>query len=120
MVAGFPNLFLLLGPNTGLGHTSVVLMMESQLQQVVAVLRHMRRAGLSAIEPAPEAQQRFSAYLDAKMAKTVWTSGGCTSWYLDANGHNSTIWPGFATGFRLRLRRFRAADYRPVQVFQEV
>jgi cation diffusion facilitator CzcD-associated flavoprotein CzcO len=120
MVAGFPNLFLLLGPNTGLGHTSVVLMMESQLHQVVAALRHMRRTGVAAIEPDPVAQQRFAEFLDAKMANTVWTSGGCTSWYLDANGHNATIWPGYATGFRLRLRRFRPADYRPVPVLEEV
>jgi cation diffusion facilitator CzcD-associated flavoprotein CzcO len=120
MVAGFPNLFLLLGPNTGLGHTSVVLMMESQLHQILAALRHMRRTGVAAIEPAPEAQERFGAYLDAKLASTVWNSGGCASWYLDANGHNSTIWPGYATGYRLRLRRFRPADYRPVPAMEEV
>jgi cation diffusion facilitator CzcD-associated flavoprotein CzcO len=120
MVAGFPNLFLLLGPNTGLGHTSVVLMIESQLHQIVAALRHMRRAGVAAIEPSPEAQRRFTAHLDAKLAGTVWNSGGCASWYLDAHGRNSTIWPGYATGYRLRLRRFRAADYRPVPVLEGV
>jgi cation diffusion facilitator CzcD-associated flavoprotein CzcO len=120
MVAGFPNLFLLLGPNTGLGHTSVVLMMESQLHQVIAALRHMGRTGVTAIEPDPGAQERFAASVDAKMASTVWTSGGCSSWYLDRDGHNSTIWPGYATGFRLRLRRFRPADYRPVPVLEEV
>ncbi|MBX6355765.1 MAG: NAD(P)/FAD-dependent oxidoreductase [Micromonosporaceae bacterium] len=120
MVAGFPNLFLLLGPNTGLGHTSVVLMIESQLHQVVAALQYMRRTGVPAIEPDPEAQERFAAAVDAKMAGTVWTSGGCTSWYLDRTGHNPTIWPGYATGFRLRLRRFRPEDYRPVPVLQEV
>jgi cation diffusion facilitator CzcD-associated flavoprotein CzcO len=120
MVSGFPNLFLLLGPNTGLGHTSVVLMMESQLHQIIAALRHMRRTGAAAIEPDPAAQERFAAFLDAKMTGTVWTSGGCRSWYLDANGHNATIWPGYATGFWLRLRRFRPADYRPVPVMQEV
>jgi cation diffusion facilitator CzcD-associated flavoprotein CzcO len=113
-VAGFPNLFLLLGPNTGLGHTSVVLMIESQLAHITAALRHLRRTGLAAIEPAPEAQRRYADWVDTKMATTVWSVGGCRSWYLDANGHNSTIWPGFATGFRHRLRRFRAADYRPV------
>jgi cation diffusion facilitator CzcD-associated flavoprotein CzcO len=120
MVAGFPNLFLLLGPNTGLGHTSVVLMMESQLQQVIAALRHMRRTGAAAVEPDPDAQERFAALVDAKMTNTVWTSGGCSSWYLDRDGHNPTIWPGYATGFRLRLRRFRPADYRPVPVLEEV
>ncbi|HET8660118.1 MAG TPA: NAD(P)/FAD-dependent oxidoreductase [Micromonosporaceae bacterium] len=120
MVAGFPNLFLMLGPNTGLGHTSVVLMMESQLHHIVAALRHMRRTGTRAITPTPEAQERFSAYLDAKLAGTVWTSGGCTSWYLDANGHSPGIWPGFATSFRQRLRRFQPADYQSVPVLKEV
>jgi cation diffusion facilitator CzcD-associated flavoprotein CzcO len=115
-VAGFPNLFLLLGPNTGLGHTSVVLMIESQLTHIVAALRHLRRSGLAAIEPVPQAQRRYADRVDAKMASTIWAVGGCRSWYLDANGHNSTIWPGFATTFRLRLRRFRAADYRPAPV----
>lgn len=110
-VAGFPNLFFLLGPNTGLGHTSVVLMAESQLKHVLRALDHMRRTGVTAIEPTEEAQARYVERIDAKMAGTVWARGGCKSWYLDSTGRNSTLWPGFATGFRLRLRRFRPADY---------
>lgn len=111
MVNGFPNLFFLLGPNTGLGHTSVVLMMESQLKQVLKALEHMRRNNIHAIEPTPEAQRRDSADVDRKMEGTVWGTG-CKSWYLDATGRNSTLWPGFATTFRLRLRRFRPSDYQ--------
>lgn len=111
MVAGFPNLFVLLGPNTGLGHTSVVLMIESQLHQVVGALKYLRRTGLPAIEPTAEAQRRYTERVDAKMRGTVWVTGGCASWYLDATGRNSTLWPGFATTFRLRLLRFRLADY---------
>ena len=114
-VAGFPNLFLLLGPNTGLGHTSVVLMLESQLKQVVKALQHMRRHGIAAIEPLAEAQRRDSGRIDRKMAGTVWATG-CKSWYLDSTGRNSTLWPGFATTFRLRLGRFRPADYMRVGV----
>jgi cation diffusion facilitator CzcD-associated flavoprotein CzcO len=113
-VSGFPNLFLLLGPNTGLGHTSAVLMIESQLHQVIAALRHMRRAGLTAIEPSAEAQRRYTERVDAKMAGTVWMTGGCSSWYLDATGRNSTLWPGFVTAYGLRLRRFHAGDYTAV------
>lgn len=120
MVAGFPNLFFLLGPNTGLGHTSVVLMMESQLKQVFKALDYMRSKGLPAIEPTPEAQQRDSAEVDRKMAGTVWATGGCHSWYLDSTGRNSTLWPGFATTFRLRLKRFRPADYQPVGATREL
>lgn len=119
-VSGFPNLFFLLGPNTGLGHTSVVLMMESQLKQVIKALRHMRRYGVEAIEPTPEAQQRDSARVDRKMAGTVWATGGCKSWYLDATGRNSTLWPGFATTFRLRLRRFSPNDYQAVGASREL
>jgi cation diffusion facilitator CzcD-associated flavoprotein CzcO len=119
-VAGFPNLFLLLGPNTGLGHTSVVLMIESQLRHVIAALRHLRRTGVAAMEPAPEVQRRYTERVDARMAHTVWAPGGCRSWYLDATGHNSIIWPGFGTAFRLRLGRFRGSDYRPVPAVDHV
>ncbi len=120
MVSGFPNLFFLLGPNTGLGHTSVVLMAESQLRQVLKALEYMHRKGLTAIEPTPQAQQRDSAAVDRKMAGTVWATGGCSSWYLDATGRNSTLWPGFATTFRLRLSRFRPTDYQPAGVSHEL
>ncbi|MFS8523099.1 MAG: NAD(P)/FAD-dependent oxidoreductase [Micromonosporaceae bacterium] len=109
-VHGFPNLFILLGPNTGLGHTSVVLMVEAQLKQVVKALRHLRRTGGAAIEPTAEAQQRFVERVDRAMRGTVWMSG-CASWYIDGSGRVSAIWPGYATGFRLRLARFRPEDY---------
>ncbi|MGA4727781.1 flavin-containing monooxygenase [Micromonospora taraxaci] len=112
-INGFPNLFFLLGPNTGLGHTSVVLMIEAQLRLVVAALRHMRTTDIQAIEPTAEAQRRWTERIDQKMAGTVWETG-CESWYLDSTGRNTTIWPGFATSFRVRLRRFRPADYQVV------
>ncbi len=111
-VAGFPNLFVLLGPNTGLGHTSVVLMIESQIRYLLGALDYQRRHGIDALEPTPEAQRRWTALVDERMRRTVWVTGGCASWYLDATGRNSTIWPGYATGFRLRLRRFRPTEYR--------
>ncbi|HKT00561.1 MAG TPA: FAD-dependent oxidoreductase [Rugosimonospora sp.] len=110
-VAGFPNFFLLLGPNTGLGHTSVVLMIESQVRYLLAALDHLRRHDEVALEPTPAAQLRDTTRIDAKMRGTVWTTGGCHSWYLDATGRNSTLWPGFATGYRLHLTRFPAADH---------
>jgi cation diffusion facilitator CzcD-associated flavoprotein CzcO len=110
-VHGFPNMFLLLGPNTALGHSSVVLMIEAQIKQILEALQHLRRTGAATIEPTVEAQRRHTKKVDDAMAGTVWTSGGCTSWYLDATGRNSTLWPGYVTGFRLRLARFRASDY---------
>jgi hypothetical protein len=113
-VTGFPNLFLLLGPNTGLGHTSVVLMAEAQLAQVLRALDHMDATGTPAIEPTPAALDAWVEAVDRDMAPTVWATGGCRSWYLDATGRNSTLWPGFVTSYRLRARRFRASDYRAV------
>jgi cation diffusion facilitator CzcD-associated flavoprotein CzcO len=110
-VPGFPNLFILLGPNTGLGHTSVVLMIEGQVGHVLDVLRHQQRSGLSAVEPTAQAQDQWTRRVDRRMANTVWSAGGCRSWYQDATGRNSTLWPGYVTGFRLRLRRFQPTAY---------
>ena len=110
IVHGFPNLFLLLGPNTGLGHNSVVFMMEAQVGLVVAALRHLRDTGAAALEPRAEAQAAFVAEMDARSRGTVWTSGGCRSWYLDATGRNSTLWPGSSSAFARRLARLRPQE----------
>jgi cation diffusion facilitator CzcD-associated flavoprotein CzcO len=111
-VAGFPNLFLLLGPNTGLGHNSVVLMIESQINYLLSALDRLRAAGLRVAEPRPEAQQRFVAAVDRRMASTVWSTGGCQSWYIDVTGRNSTLWPGSTWRFRQRMRRFDIEAYQ--------
>lgn len=111
-VAGFPNLFLLVGPNSGLGHTSIVFVIESQLRYVVDALRHMRRHRLAAVEVRPEAQAAFTARVDAASRSTVWTSGGCASYYLDAEGRNIGLWPGSSWGHRRLLRAFDPAAYR--------
>ncbi|HEX2204695.1 MAG TPA: NAD(P)/FAD-dependent oxidoreductase [Longimicrobium sp.] len=110
-VAGFPNFFILLGPNTGLGHTSVVYMIEAQIEHVLSALGHMRAHGVGAREPREEAQAAFVAGVDARMEGTVWTSGGCASWYLDATGRNSTLWPDFTWRFRRRAARLRPEEY---------
>ena len=110
-VAGFPNLFMLLGPNTGLGHSSVVYMIEAQIEHVLKVLRLMERRGLAAVEPRAEAQRAFVSRVDSRMRGTVWTAGGCASWYLDGTGRNSTLWPDFTWRFHRRVSRLRARDY---------
>ncbi len=115
-VTGFPNLFLLLGPNTGLGHTSVVFMIECQIAHLLAALAHLDRTGTTAVEPTPSAQAGFVAEVDRRMVGTVWVSGGCQSWYLDATGRNSTIWPGQTFTYRRRARRFDPGAYQPVPV----
>jgi len=109
-VAGFPNLFIMIGPNTGLGHTSMVVMIESQLSYILDCLRLMDRRGVGAVEVRPEAQERFNEEVQRRMRRTVWTSG-CASWYLDAGGRNSTLWPGFTWEYRLKTRRFDPANY---------
>jgi cation diffusion facilitator CzcD-associated flavoprotein CzcO len=110
-VNGFPNLFLVTGPNTGLGHTSMVFMIESQIAYVLDCLRYMERNGVDTVEVRPEAQERFNAELERRLDGTVWNSGGCRSWYLDANGRNTTLWPGFTFEFRGRTRRFDHGAY---------
>jgi cation diffusion facilitator CzcD-associated flavoprotein CzcO len=111
MVAGFPNFFFLLGPNTGLGHTSVVFMIESQIEYVLDCLRAMGRAGAAEVEPRAEAQAAFNERVQRQMRGTVWTHGGCRSWYLDRTGRNTTLWPGFTFAFRHELARFTPAEH---------
>ena len=111
MIEGFPNAFTLLGPNTGLGHNSVVFMIESQINLVMDALRHMREHGLGAVEPRREAQDAFRAEMQELTKGTVWVDGGCSSWYLDAQGQNSALWPTFTMPFRLRTKRFKADEY---------
>ncbi len=111
-IAGFPNLFMLLGPNTALGHTSVVVMIEGQIEHVSRLLAERARRGAQTVEPTPQAQDRFVAEVERKSRKTVWVSGGCSSYYLDRNGKNSTIWPGFTVSFLWRTRRLRTGDFR--------
>jgi len=114
-VAGFPNLFLLLGPNTGLGHTSVVLMIEAQIGYVLDAIRLIRREGGVLIEVRPQAQVAFNAEIQARLGPTVWNTGGCRSWYLDRNGRNSTLWPGDTRRFVRLMRRFDPAAYSIVK-----
>ncbi len=110
-VHGFPNLFLVSGPNTGIGHTSQLYMIESQLRHVASTVAHMREHQLAAIEPTAAAQQRWVQDVDARMQRMVWVAGGCRSWYLDATGRNSTLWPDFTFRFRQRVQRFDAAAH---------
>lgn len=108
-VAGFPNLFLVYGPNVNLGHTSMVYMLESQVRYVKQGLERLGRLG--AIEVRPEVVERYNGELQRRLRRSVWNNGGCSSWYLDKNGHNSIQWPGFTFTFRRRTRGFELSDY---------
>jgi cation diffusion facilitator CzcD-associated flavoprotein CzcO len=108
---GFPNLFWITGPNTGLGHNSIVFMIESQLPYLMDAIRTMDRSGANRIEVRAEAQRAYNDRLQRRLPQSVWNSGGCQSWYIDANGNNTTIWPDFTWRFRQENRRFDAASY---------
>jgi cation diffusion facilitator CzcD-associated flavoprotein CzcO len=110
-VAGFPNMFILGGPNTGLGHNSVVFMLEAQIGHVLRCLRLMRRRNAPRIEVSAQVQAAFVKRLDRRMRRTVWLTG-CRSWYLDGNGRNTTLWPGFSFGYWLRTLFVCARHYR--------
>lgn len=111
MVSGFPNAFLLSGPNTGLGHNSVLLMVEAQIDYALAAMNLVDRRGCAALDVRPETQERFGADVQRRLANTVWTTGGCTSWYLDARGVNHSLWPGFSWQYWLRTRRVDRRGY---------
>ena len=110
-VTGFPNLFFITGPNTGLGHTSLVFMIESQIAYVLDAIEGARRHAIDAIEVRAEVQEAFNEDIQRRMGRTVWTTGGCASWYIDSKGRNTTLWPGFTWAFHHRTRRFDPAAY---------
>lgn len=115
-VAGFPNFFMLLGPNTGLGHNSVVLMIEAQADSVGRLLEAIRRRDVPAIDVRADAQRAWCDEVQARLATTVWQLGGCRSWYQDAHGNNTTLWPGTVTEFRQRLAHAGLEDFDEVDL----
>jgi cyclohexanone monooxygenase len=110
-VAGFPNFFLLIGPNIGNGHTSAIVLIEAQMRYIVEALKTMRSRGLGTAEVRREVQDAFNERVQAALAGTVWNAGGCQSYYLDRNGTNSTIYPWTTIDLRRRTARFEADDY---------
>ena len=112
-VAGFPNLFFLMGPNTGLGHNSMVYMIESQISYVLDALKTMTKKRLLSVEVRQRDQDDYNADIQGRMTGTVWSSGGCQSWYIHpVSGKNVTLWPGFTWQFRQQTRRFDVRAYR--------
>ncbi|HTE54795.1 MAG TPA: NAD(P)/FAD-dependent oxidoreductase [Kofleriaceae bacterium] len=109
-VPGFPNFFTLIGPNTGLGHNSIIFMAECQVRYILSCLRAMERRGVCLVEPRAEVTRRYNERLQGRLRRTVWTSG-CKSWYLNQDGVNTTLWPGSTAEFMLRTWRFDPADH---------
>ncbi|MFQ6141738.1 flavin-containing monooxygenase [Streptomyces seoulensis] len=114
--AGFPNWMTIIGPNTGLGNSSMILMIESQLNYMADYLRQLDvLGGRVALDARPSAVNAWNRKVQERMERTVWNTGGCTSWYLDASGRNTTIWPGTTTEFRRATRRVDLAEYEVVR-----
>ncbi len=111
-VAGFPNMLLVIGPNTGLGHSSMVYMIESHLNYLSSALKQMDAHGLATFEVREDKQREYNENVQKKMKHTIWTTGGCASWYLDAHGNNTTLWPSFTFVFRQMTRKFDLSAYR--------
>jgi hypothetical protein len=105
-------MFMLIGPNTGLGHNSIVFMAEAQIRYVLDCLRVTEERDAEVFEVREEAQSEYNKKIQANMKGTVWTAGGCASWYIDATGRNTTLWPDFTWRFWSRTRRFDPAAYR--------
>ncbi len=110
-VAGFPNLFLLYGPNTNLAHNSIVYMLESQYRYLLNALRAMREHRLSRLEVRREVQSAFNEQVQQGLQGSVWNAGRCASWYLDANGENPIMWSGFTFSYRRLASRFELDDH---------
>ncbi len=110
-ISGFPNMFQIVGPNTGLGHSSMVFIIESQIAYILSALETMHRQQLAAVEPTEDAQAAWNREIQRRMKRTVWSTGGCSSWYLDAHGKNTTLWPRTTFKFRGLLKEFDADRY---------
>ena len=111
-VPGFPNFFSLLGPNTGLGHNSVVWMVECQVNHIVRLMASAAKEGRTYLEIRDEVLQSYDADIHARMQKRVWMRGGCASWYQHPDGMIRSLWPDSTFAFWRTLRRVDLRDYR--------
>jgi cation diffusion facilitator CzcD-associated flavoprotein CzcO len=109
-IAGFPNFFMIVGPNTGLGHNSMIYMIESQVRYIADCIRVLRKRGARTMTLRADVQRAFNARLQRDMQRSVWMTG-CHSWYLSKSGKNTALWPGFTFSFRRRTRRVRPHEY---------
>lgn len=110
-VHGFPNLFFMIGPNLGNGHSSAFVLIEAQARYIASTLEWMRTTRTDAIAVSPEIETRYNEDVQAALQPTVWNAGGCNSYYLDVRGINSSIYPWSTVNLRRRMRRFDPADY---------
>jgi cation diffusion facilitator CzcD-associated flavoprotein CzcO len=111
-IAGFPNLFLLVGPNSAGGFNSIIFTSEAHINYALNAIKAMDRHRLETVEVRPDVYEAFAREAEEKLRDSVWNAGGCASWYLDANGRNGVWWPGFMWRLWQRTRRFELGEYR--------
>lgn len=109
-INGFPNLFMMLGPNTGLGHNSMIYMIESQTNYIMDCIQKMQKQHIKSVEVKRDVQDKFNAEIQKKLVGTIWQSG-CKSWYITEDGKNHTVWPGFTLEFRNRTKTINLNDF---------
>ena len=112
-VAGFPNWFILMGPNTGPGHTSVLVYTEAQIAHAIEAIQTIRNEGLKYVDIRRDVQDRYNEGIQKRMKHMVW--GGCKSWYLNPDGSNHSLYPGFAAEYVLRAKHFKPQEYEIVK-----
>lgn len=110
-IPGFPNLFIVTGPNTGIGHTSALFIIESQMYYIMQAIEAARSRPQGVIEVKPEAEQRYTTLVHKEMAKTVWQRGGCDSWYKSKSGKVIAMFPGFSFTYRRWTKNFKEQDH---------
>ncbi|GFS25091.1 4-hydroxyacetophenone monooxygenase [Elysia marginata] len=109
-VSGFPNLFQMVGPNTGLGHNSIIFMIESQSRYIVDAIEHLKAKGAGYMDIREDIQREFNEGIQNKLVGTVWQTG-CQSWYKRADGKNFTLWPGTTFRYRWETRKIQPDCY---------
>lgn len=114
VIPTFPNMFTIPGPNTGIGHTSLIVMIEAQVGWTLKMLDLMRQRDIAAVSVRPSVHDEWCELMDTKTEPTVWNSG-CSSWYLDKDGRNSSLWPGLTIEFRKRLRTVDLSKFDTVR-----
>ncbi|WP_269621216.1 flavin-containing monooxygenase [Zhongshania sp. BJYM1] len=106
-IPNFPNFFVVTGPNTGIGHTSAIFIIESQMKYIMDSLRLLDKSGKQSVEVRADAENEYTQMVHSEMEKTVWKSGGCTSWYQSKSGHVVAMFPGFSFTYRRLASRFQ-------------
>jgi cation diffusion facilitator CzcD-associated flavoprotein CzcO len=109
---GFPNLFVVTGPNTGIGHTSAIFVIEAQMEYIRRAIQAVQARQGKSIEVKPQAEASYTAMIHSEMKKTVWHWGGCNSWYKSKSGHVIAMFPGFSFTFRQMCKAFKPADHQ--------